>query len=414
MNLSSDLTKIKLSAWIGPFLYLPWYWIMPILYPGTWNPFLPRFLICVVMWITGIFIWKYPEKRSTSNLLFDAIFYLIVIHHFVMAYFNQDEIIYRYTFFLVTVMTGALVHSFGSFLLLVAMAMSFKMILVLNHTEDIKFEVFEFGLWSLQFIIIGIIVRANFKSREEIQLLSAKAAEDSKMVALGTMAGGVAHEVNNPLSIIRFTVELLKLKANKKEQDSLLSENKEEIERILVGVDRVARIVSSLQLIKSSAELEAPQILSLETFMSEFLQMQHSSLMEKSISINVANIPKVNIKVRKTDLTKALNNIIENCMEALSQSPKKSIIIGFVVDPEFLKISFRDTGKGIPEKIRNRIMDPFFTTKEVGQGFGLGLSITKSIIESQGGKLVHIPSETGAIFQVYLPIENSNQGKKLA
>lgn len=410
MNLNSNLTKIKLTAWLGAFLYLPWYWVMPILYPGTWNPFLPRFLVCVLMWMTGLFVWKWPNKQNIAEILFDLVFHAIVIHHFVMVYFNPDEIIYRYTFFLVTVMAGTLVHSFGSYLLLVMVVLSCKLSLILTHmgSANLKFEIFEFALWSLQFIIIGIIVRANFKIREEIQVLSNKAAEDSKMVALGTMAGGVAHEVNNPLTIIKFTAELLKLRSSKEEEDSLLSENKEEIDRIMTGVDRVAKIVSSLQMIKSNSQIETLETLNLESFMTEFLQAQHSTLLEKSIQIRTANIPKVKIKARKSDLMKALSSIVENSIEALQNSSKKNIIVGFVVDPEYLKISFRDSGAGVPAKIQNQIMNPFFTTKEIGQGYGLGLSIAKSIIESHNGKLIFIPSAEGAIFQILIPYEKQS------
>lgn len=404
MTLNANLNKIKWAALIGGFLYLPWYWIMPLLYPGTWNPLEPRIAVTAMLWGLFLFVVKFPKLTKTSEILFDVTLYVIVVHHFVMAYFNPDEIIYRYTFFMVTIMSGAMVHSFLSYLLVVSIALACKLFLTFHLSADLKFEVFEFGLWLIQLIVIGIIIRANFKSREEIQVMSATAAENSKVIALGTMSGGVAHEINNPLTTIKLTSEVLKLKAVK-DEEILLSETKEELDRILTNVDRIAKIVSSLQVMNKYSSNEPLNSEKLDVIIAEYSQLITSSIVENSIQMKIANVPKVKIKVRKQELIRAFDNIIENSISALKNSKTKIITIGFVVEPGTVKINIVDTGPGVPEKIRSRIMDPFFTTKDIGQGYGLGLSLARAVIESFQGRLKCLPHSNGAHFQIQLPIE---------
>ncbi len=180
--LDADMVKIKWCALIGPFLYLPWYWGMQYLYPGSWNPFLPRFLVSVFMWIVAGHLFRYPDHRRRSVLMFEAIFMLMVVHHFVMAFYNDHLIVYRYTFFLISVMSGALMMSMRSYVALIAIVMICKAMMFFKVAEagaDLKFEIFEFVLWFFQFVIIGYLVNSIFKSRTEIIQLGQKAAEDA-------------------------------------------------------------------------------------------------------------------------------------------------------------------------------------------------------------------------------------------
>jgi signal transduction histidine kinase len=404
MNLIANLNKIKWATFIGGFLYLPWYWIMPILYPGTWNPLEPRLLISILLWSLCLYISKKTQVDKFAEIVFDLLLYVIVVHHFVLTYFNTDEIVYRYTFFMVTIMAGAMVHSFTSYLLVVIIALGCKLFLTFHISADIKFEIFEFGLWLIQLVIIGIIIRANFKSRDEIHVMSAAAAENAKVIALGTMSGGVAHEINNPLTTIKLTSELLKLKAAK-DQELLLSDCKEEMERILFNVDRITKIVTSLQTMTKNSSTEPLSSERLDVVIAEFSQLVSSSIIENSIQMKISNVPKVKVKIRKNELIRALDNIIENSITALRNSKTKQITISFLLEPGLVKINIQDTGPGVPENIRNRTMDPFFTTKEVGQGYGLGLSLARAVVESFQGHLACLPSVSGAHFQIQLPIE---------
>lgn len=179
LNLNSDFVKVRATSLLGPFLYLPWYWAMPILYPGSWNPFWPRFAICLFMWATAAYTFYRPKNNKTHNFLMESVFYLIVLHHFIMAYENNTVIIYRYTFFLVTVMGGAMMSSMRSFVCLVVLALVCKLIIFAGTVSDPKFEIFEFFLWLCQFIIIGWLIRSIFQGRLEIFALSKKSADSA-------------------------------------------------------------------------------------------------------------------------------------------------------------------------------------------------------------------------------------------
>lgn len=402
MNFVGDLNKIKWATLIGGFLYLPWYWIMPVLYPETWNPFLPRFLIVLCMWATSLLLIKKPEVLKEAKLIFDFILYLIVVHHFVMVLYNPDEIIYRYTFFMVSIMAGSLVHSFRSYLLVFAISIVCKLFLVFSFDADFVFEVFEIGIWFIQFVIIGIIIKANFEIRNEIQAMTLKSAEDAKVIALGTMSGGIAHEINNPLAIIKSTVDLLQRKAGQ-DRLRLLSESMNELERISFSVDRVAKIVSNLQSMTKKVSSEPLVLENLCTIMTEFSDLVKNEVAENSIQFKMFEVPQVNVRVRKQELLQALKYIVDNSISALKDSEAKSLSINFRLETGSIKIDIQDSGPGISESIRSRIMDPFFTTKDVGQGYGLGLSLAKAIIESFQGSLICLKCESGAHFQISLP-----------
>ncbi len=180
--LTADIRKIKWTALIGPFLYMPWYWGMQYLYPGSWNPFWPRFLLSVMMWFIAAFTILRPQNRRPSVALFEVLFMLMVIHHFVMAYYNDQLIVYRYTFFLISVMSGALMMSMRSYVILIAIVMACKAVMFSKAaiTEaDLKFEIFEFVLWFFQFVVLGYLVNSIFKSRREIVELGQQAADDA-------------------------------------------------------------------------------------------------------------------------------------------------------------------------------------------------------------------------------------------
>lgn len=180
--LEADFKKIKWTAILGPFLYMPWYWAMQYLYPGSWNPFWPRFLLSVFMWLIALHTFRRPNQRRAAVMMFEGLFMLMVIHHFVMAYFNDQLIVYRYTFFLISVMSGALMMSMRSYVILIAIVMACKAVMfskAANTQADLKFEIFEFVLWFFQFVVLGYLVNSIFKSRREIIDLGQQAAQDA-------------------------------------------------------------------------------------------------------------------------------------------------------------------------------------------------------------------------------------------
>lgn len=177
MTLDSDIRKIKRTAAWGPILYLPWYWAMQYLYPGTWNPFWPRFVLSLLMVSLLLHVIYRPTKRKQSVVYFETIFFLVVVHHVVMAYYNENIAVYRYALFMLTVMSGAMMMSLRSYIQLVTVALAGKILLLFRSPADLKFEVFEFFIWCFIFVLLGYMVHSIFRGRAEIRELGRKASE---------------------------------------------------------------------------------------------------------------------------------------------------------------------------------------------------------------------------------------------
>ena len=177
MMLDSDIRKIKRTAALGPFLYLPWYWAMQYLYPGTWNPLWPRVVLSILMAALFLHVVFRPEQKKQSVIFFETIFFLVVVHHVVMAFYNESIPVYRYALFMLTVMSGAMMMSLRSYVWLVLVALAGKLLVLFRSPADLNFEIFELFVWLFIFIMLGYLVRSIFRGRAEIRELGQKASE---------------------------------------------------------------------------------------------------------------------------------------------------------------------------------------------------------------------------------------------
>lgn len=242
-------------------------------------------------------------------------------------------------------------------------------------------------------------VRQRTKELMEVQKQLIQA---EKLATVGTLAGGVAHEINNPLTAILTNVQML-LASN--EIDDKL--DRESLELIEEATKRCRTIVQKL-MTYAKKPLEATEISRVNLFnviknVVSFLDYQ---LEQENIKI-ITDIEEDNYWVmgNQNELEQVITNIILNAKDAIKQIKKSgNIHISFAKNGEWIKIAIRDEGVGIPKEIIHKIFDPFFTTKEVGKGTGLGLSICQAIIEKHNG-LINVSCEhnKGSIFTVQLP-----------
>jgi two-component system NtrC family sensor kinase len=233
---------------------------------------------------------------------------------------------------------------------------------------------------------------------EELRKTENQLIQSDKVVSLGKLAAGVAHEINSPLTGI-LTYSSLLLKA-KQEGDP----DKEDLEVIVNETNRCKKIVKGLL---DFARQTAPQ-----KALSDI-----NEVIDKSIDLisHQASMQSVKIERRvKPDLPKMMIdmgqiqqvfiNILLNAIEAMPQGGTLTVSSG--IEDEMAAIRFTDTGVGIPEENLRKILDPFFTTKQQGKGTGLGLSVSYGIIERHRGKLeVKSKVGKGSTFTVKLPIK---------
>ncbi len=214
--------------------------------------------------------------------------------------------------------------------------------------------------------------------------------QNEKLAALGTMAAGIAHEMNNPLGIITTRIEVMLLDA---EQQQLPAQVLEDLQVLHRASQRVARIAASLRSFARHTPGDRVP-LDLNAIVDESLQLMRKPLAADNVQV-VASLDRAlpPILGDTTTLHQVLMNLITNAREAMTAGGHIRIETSPADRPGWIRLLVADTGPGIPAEEISRIFDPFFTTKRTGTG--LGLSVTYGIIQEHGGT-VDVQSRPGA------------------
>ena len=233
----------------------------------------------------------------------------------------------------------------------------------------------------------------------------------SKMATLGEMATGVAHELNQPLTVMKTASSFLMKKVGKKEAipDDVLFTLAEEIDS---HVDRATKIINHMRQFgrKSDMTLEKIQINRILESAFEIFSQQLKVRGIKVVWETEENLPVIMADADRLEqvfinlLINARDSIEERCEREGQKSCEKRITIKTQLENSLVVITIKDTGTGIPSSISEKIFEPFFTTKKVGKGTGLGLSISYGIIQDCKGSIKAVPSDEGACFVIRFPI----------
>jgi two-component system NtrC family sensor kinase len=224
--------------------------------------------------------------------------------------------------------------------------------------------------------------------------------QSEKMAAYGSLLAGVAHELNNPLSIVLGHALMLKDAA----AGTVHAERADKIEQ---AAERCARIARSFLAMARRQELETRPV-DLAEVVRDVVALLAYDLRSGGIEVALdlaADLPKVLADADR--LHQVLANLMTNARQALETGPAPRIItLSALALEAALELSVRDNGPGVPDEIRNRLFDPFFTTKAVGSGTGIGLTVSRGIVESHGGSLSLAPDDGrgGARFVLRLPL----------
>jgi PAS domain S-box-containing protein len=244
-------------------------------------------------------------------------------------------------------------------------------------------------------------MREVLKMRKELEDANIQLIQSQKIASIGRMAAGVAHEINNPLSAILIFAELLR--------DSLKdkSEHIKDIDEIISQTLRCKKIV--LELLEFSRK-SAGKISSfnLENFLTKCLDLLVHKAQFHDIEV-ITHIEKEmpNLVGDMSQLQQVFTNLLVNAADAMNGKGRLTISARFDAAQDAFFIAISDTGPGIPENLRDKVFDIFFTTKAVGKGTGLGLSISQNIVKIHGGNISFAcPPEGGTTFIVELPLKH--------
>ena len=247
---------------------------------------------------------------------------------------------------------------------------------------------------------------SNMKKMDELnqklQSVQENMVNTAKMSALGEMAGGIAHEINNPLAILKATAEQIHKFISLPEID--VGQVKKSTSRLEKTVDRIASIVKGLQIFSREGLQDPIEMFSIKGMIDQTLRVCQEAFRSKGLQLVIESYDEnLRIEGREVQISQVLLNLLNNAKDALENEPNKMIKISIVEFPEEVEIRVLDSGKGVSAELVSKIFQPFYTTKPVGQGTGLGLSIAIGIIEHLNGSLKYEAGHSGACFVIRLP-----------
>ena len=229
----------------------------------------------------------------------------------------------------------------------------------------------------------------------------------AKMSALGEMAGGIAHEINTPLGSIAMLASELELDAKAGVVDpAMVLDVSGDIKKT---VDRIGSIVKALRTFARDSQHDELKPHSFKFIASETLNLCRERFASHGVKlIYDETAPDVSISCRPTEISQILLNLMNNSVDAIEMQDEKWIQLECKIAGAEILLSVSDSGPGIPEAVARKIMQPFFTTKEIGKGTGLGLSISRSIAEAHGGRLELDQTLQNTKFVLRLPNRNAS------
>ncbi len=244
-------------------------------------------------------------------------------------------------------------------------------------------------------------LREKLKMEKELQDTQMRLIQTEKMASLGSLAAGVAHEINNPLGGILIYASLL--------MEDFADQNDprvQDLKRIVEEGTRCKDIVKSLLEFARQTESKFESVAINKAIDDVLFFLEKQALFHNIKTIKELNPDLPLIQVDPNPIKQVLMNMMVNAAEAMREKGGTlTITTGINPDGSSIVIFFKDTGPGIPPAIQSKIFDPFFTTKDVGKGTGLGLSTSYGIIQSHHGSIeVESAPGKGATFKIILPI----------
>jgi PAS domain S-box-containing protein len=251
-------------------------------------------------------------------------------------------------------------------------------------------------------------IQAVGRDNTEVRRSQQQLAQSAKMATLGEMATGLAHEINQPLNVMRMAiVNVLKRLSNGDVQIDYLTDK---LNRIDAQVQRAARVVDHMRVFGRRSEIEQHPFNPIDAIEGT-LSLLAEGMRGKGVELRVGESGfEVQVRGYVDQLEQVLINLMVNARDALLSKREADrdfnpwISVQAERDEYSVRLWVEDNGGGIDPRLLERIFEPFFTTKPVGVGTGLGLSVSYGIVENMGGKLSVSNSAEGARFCIELPI----------
>lgn len=286
-----------------------------------------------------------------------------------------------------------------------------------QHKENLhSFTMFIVVSFLFLWVIVGALsfyVHSTFKNKmnellliKNIEKKDALLDQEAKLSEIGKLMAGITHEINNPLAVILGCAQMAHSKLT--DQPDL---NKDYLEnhlsKIINQAKKITKIIKSMKSLVRDGTEDPQESINLKYIIDESTIIINHKMKYNKISIDLTNIPQdVQIYARMTQIQQVFTNLISNSIDAICLDPEPWIKISYSEDNKYQRIIFQDSGKGIPDNLIEKVFQGYYSSKQNGEGSGMGLLICNKIIESHNGKFNYIQNQN-TTFEILLPKQPS-------
>jgi signal transduction histidine kinase len=254
------------------------------------------------------------------------------------------------------------------------------------------------------------------EKRMQAQLELEQSLREKRIEALSHMAGGLAHEISNPLAIIHGRASDLMSRAAGDEPVSSLDVHKA-CENIVKTSDRAIRILRGLRGFGREASRDPMELASVYEIARYCMELQQSRFDDQNIEVRLTLKPGIPpFLCREVQIGQIVTNLLNNAFDSIVQS--HSVVRWISLGAKYLdgdiQLDVTDSGPGVDDQFKAHLMKLFFTTKELGLGMGVGLSLSRAIAQDHGGSLTLVPDTPYTCFRLILPIKESDANQEQA
>lgn len=240
------------------------------------------------------------------------------------------------------------------------------------------------------------------RSQKTIASQHAELIHNSNLIALGELSSGIAHEINNPLQALNLQVEILK--RDLRSQPGYSGTDSVQIDSINRIILKMSKMINGLKDLSRDVSQDSKEVFTINTPIEDVQNIASEKLKNLGISWKIAGDTSHMLYGHSVLMSQVILNLLNNSIDAIAPMKEKWIEMSLELKGKTLVIKMKDAGKGISKEVSQKMMNPFFTTKDPSKGTGLGLSISNNIISKNGGMLYYDETEPHTTFVVEYPL----------